>query len=940
MTKPLQTKKRKHPKGVPTPGTWRIWILPAAVSTLLSLAPSFLFGQGDGPQEERFIRDNYGLPVSDAAETTLSGEYLRKLHPTDLLRALELADPSLCGFDPDQGSDPNAVPQSLSLQGTRSFAWNLSQADALPLVIVDGHSESMDRLSDFDMQRIESVTLLKNASATALLGVRAGQGAILIRTRTPEAHRLQLTYRFDGMFQKASLRNFDLMDAAQKLDWEKSTGAYDGNEALYDQRMADVRANGSTDWLNRPVRTSFSHRHRVSVDGGDSSLRYRGVLYLNPVKGVMKGSERKSYGGSAFIGYTTRSFQISNELNVDLFDAGESTAGAILEWARMDPYYVATDGRGVPYDVLGSGTFSEQGSPLYEMSLNSFAEDKIARVNNNLTVRWKIDSRFSIAGQFNLTHDYDRRSEFVSPSSLVYRGYTADEATKVGSYRIRRNELKSYQERIWADYRQEWNRHSLRASLGMEIYSATYTDNSFRGTGISSDHMDYVSFAQYYAEERPEGVEMAERVLSGYGTLSWNFDQKLFVDLSGRLDRSSRLAPEKRTAGSYGITARYDLRRSFLPESDFISRLSLSAGYGATAGYQFDYAQVNPLYAYDFDNPYLNGLGSSDYSEGLVTLFHSNVYNPALRWKTTRSAHIGIDGRFGPIDLTLKYYNSLSKNLMTVESQSPVFGSEIRYTNRGAIRNSGVEFAVAATILNNRNGVDLTLFVNGVANRSRITALPDYSSDLFLAQVLAEGSCVGMVRGDAADGIYVLPSAGIDPDTGRELFYSRDGSLTDTPQSSDLVFEGSRTPKLRGRFGATAAWRNLDLGVVFAYSLRGTYYDIYTQQAVDWASTADNVPTAALDKWSPSHPDAAFQGGDNPSHYASSRFVSKRNTLSLASVRVGYAFPKKIAAAMRMQGLKVSLTCDDVWFVSSVKTPRSLYYPYASSFILSLQATF
>ena len=124
MTKPLQTKKRKHPKGVPTPGTWRIWILPAAVSTLLSLAPSFLFGQGDGPQEERFIRDNYGLPVSDAAETTLSGEYLRKLHPTDLLRALELADPSLCGFDPDQGSDPNAVARRMRCR------WSLSTATA------------------------------------------------------------------------------------------------------------------------------------------------------------------------------------------------------------------------------------------------------------------------------------------------------------------------------------------------------------------------------------------------------------------------------------------------------------------------------------------------------------------------------------------------------------------------------------------------------------------------------------------------------------------------------------------------------------------------------------------------------------------------------------------------------------------------------------------
>ena len=99
------------------------------------------------------------------------------------------------------------------------------------------------------------------------------------------------------------------------LDWEKSTGAYDGNEALYDQRMADVRANGSTDWLNMPVRTSFSHRHRVSVDGGDSSLRYRGVLYLNPVKGVMKGSERKSYGGSSSDIRPDRSRSLTNSMS-------------------------------------------------------------------------------------------------------------------------------------------------------------------------------------------------------------------------------------------------------------------------------------------------------------------------------------------------------------------------------------------------------------------------------------------------------------------------------------------------------------------------------------------------------------------------------------------------------------------------------------------------
>lgn len=940
MTKPLQTKKRRSPDAVPVLRVLRPWILPTVVSTLLSLHPSLLFGQGDMPQSPLFIRDNYGQPVSNASETTFSGEMLRRLHPTDLLRALELADPSLSGFDSDNGDDLNSPPRLLDVQGVRSFAWNLSGADDLPLIIVDGHSESIERLHDFDMQRIESVSLIKNAAASALFGVRAGQGAIVIRTRTPDAHRLQLTYNFDGTFQKASLRHFDLMDAAQKLDWEKSMGAYDGNEALYDQRMADVKANGSTDWLDMPVRTSFSHRHRVSVDGGDSSLRYRGVLYMSPAKGVMKGSNRKSYGASAFIGYTTRSLQISNELSADLVDADESTAGAIFQWARMNPYYRPADSRGVPFDILGGETFSEQESPLYEMSLKSFAEDKISRVNNNFTIRWQIDKRFSIAGQFNLTHDYDRRSEFVSPSSLVYRDYTADETEQIGSYRILRNQLKSYQERVWADYRLEQGRHNLRASLGMEIHSATYTDNSFRGTGISSDHMDYVSFAQYYADERPEGSEIAERVLSGYGTVSWSYDDRLFVDLSGRLDKSSRLAPENRTAGSYGVSALYDLRKSLFAGSELVGRLNVSAGYGASAGYQFDYGAANPLYAYAFDNPYLNGMGSYDFSEGLVSLNLMNFYNPALRWKTTRSANVAVSGRVATVDLSVKYYHMLTDNLMTVEARNPALGSESRYTNQGAIRNSGVEFSVVAGILRNRNGVDLTLFASGVANRSRITELPDYSAGLFNGQAFDEGSCYGMVQGDATDGIYALRSAGIDPDSGRERFYLKDGSVSENPQSDDRVFLGSMTPKLRGRFGATAAWRNVDLAVIFAYSLRGTYYDLYTQQAVDWAGIEDNVPTAALGKWSPDNRDAAFQGVENPSHYASSRFVSKRNTLSLASLRVGYAFPKKIAATMRMQGLKVSLTCDDIWFVSSVKTPRSLYYPYASSFILSLQATF
>lgn len=946
MTKPLQTKERRLPGGISAVRLLRPLAFPAVVSVMLSMSPSPVFGQGNTPGHEEFVRDNCRTGSATAAEAGYSGEELRRLHPTDLLRALQLIDPSICGTDPDEryGSDPNAVPAAMSLQGIRSLIWGMSDADARPLVIVDGHSESFDRLKDFDMQRIASVALLKNATATALYGVRAGQGVIVITTKVPETHPLRLTYNFDGTFQRAGMRAFDLMDAGQKLDWEKRMGAYDGNDALYQQRMADVKANGSTDWLDMPLRTSFSHRHRVSVYGGDSSLRYRGVLYMNPVKGVMKGSKRTMYGASAFIGYTTRKLEISNELGVDMADASESTYGPMSAWAQMNPYYAPADERGVPYDILGEGTFSEQGSPLYETSLNSFAENKIARVNNNLTLRWKIDEHFSVAGQFNLTHDYDKRSEFTSPQSLVYKDYGIDEIDQKGSYRILRNRLESYQEKVWADYRLERERHTLRATLGMEVYSATMTDDAFRGVGMSSDHMDYISFAQRYAAERPEGTKTYERVLSGYGMVSWSLDQTLFVDLAGRVDKSSMLAPDKRTAGSYSLTAAYDLKKALLPNSGLIGRLMLTAGYGSTAGYQFDYGFVNPIYAYNIDNPYLNGMGENksgiDYSKGLVSFYNMNVYNPALKWKTTRNVNVGVGGRISTVDIAVKYYNSLSKDLLTLEEQNVAFGSGFRYANSGAIRNSGLEFSVAAGILRDRSGLDLTLFAKGVVNRSKITELPDYSATTFNSVTFEYGYHYGMAEGDAADGIYALRSAGIDPATGKEQFYLRDGSKSFTPTAEDMEYQGSMTPKLRGTFGLTAAYRNFDFAAVFSYSLGGKFYDLYTQQAVDLAGYGNNVPAAAEGKWNASNTDAVYQGLDNSGGYASTRFVSKRNTLSLSSLRIGYAFPKKIASAMRMQGLKVSLTCDDLWYTSSVKSPRSLYYPYASSFILSLQATF
>ena len=197
-----------------------------------------------------------------------------------------------------------------------------------------------------------------------------------------------------------------------------------------------------------------------------------------------------------------------------------------------------------------------------------------------------------------------------------------------------------------------------------------------------------------------------------------------------------------------------------------------------------------------------------------------------------------------------------------------------------------------------------------------------------------------MACGNAADGLYALPSAGINAETGQEEYYLRDGSVSSTPTAADLVYMGSTTPKLRGTFGLTGAVRNVDFGVVFSYSLGGKYYNYYEQQLIDLAGAGVNVPLAALDKWCTSRTDATYQGIEAPLDYASSRFVYTRNTFSISSLRVGYTFSERIARKLYMRGLKLNFTCDNLLYSSSVKAIHGYYYPYATSFILSLQATF
>lgn len=949
MLKLLLMKKRKYPGDGRATLCERLLLSAGGILLVLFAAT----GSGYAQRTEANVEDRSTKGAS--MTSSYSGEMLRRLHPTNLLRALQIIDPSIYNGDTYEtnGNDPNAVSSQIELQGRRAFAVNRempsqSSLDIAPLVVVDGHYESMDRLHDMDIHRIESVTILKDASATAIYGVKAGNGAIVITTTIPADRELRLTYDFSGTFQKADMSSFDFMDATQKLDWEKSLGMYNGKESLYNERVQSVKENGSTDWVKMPLRTSFSHKHRIMVDGGGESMRYRAVVYAEPGNnGVMKGSNRDLYGTSIYVGYIGSKVEVTNELRVDIVDAAHSNYGTMSEWCNVNPYYAAFEDRGEPFDILGEGTFNQQGSPMYEASLKSYNEVYDTRINDNLNARWNFAEDFSLRGQFSLTKDINKQSRFVSPNSLIFKDYTIDEAEYIGQYSILRDKLTAFQEKLWVDYDYACGDNAVHALIGAEAYASTRLVDSYTGVGMSSNHMDYISFAQRYLPgARPQGGKYFERMLSGYALVQWAYADRLYIDLSGRLDKSSLLAPNKRTAGSYGINAAYNLKNTrWLEDSGVVGDLKVSVGYGNTAGHQFVYSQVNPIYGYYIDNSYLNGLGKytnidKNYAEGLVSLNRQNYFNPDLKWKSSKTIDAGVQAKISVIDLNVRYYNTLTGNLISMEQQGAYYGSTYKYANGGEVRNSGVEFSVGARVLQRKDGLNLNLFFNGVVNKNELVSSPDLNSSMFNQIALDSNSSMQMVQGNAVDGIYVFRSAGIDPQTGEESFMTKNGSPLTEVDYREMDYVGSATPKLRGSFGLNANYRNFDFGMVFDCSLGGKYYNLYEQSYIDKASAYGNVPVDAAQKWTPTNKNAKYQGINSDVALPSSRFVYTRNVFSLSSIHLGYSFNESVANKLYMKGLKLGLNCNDLFYSSSVDATRGLMYPYSRSFIVTLQAIF
>ena len=257
---------------------------------------------------------------------------------------------------------------------------------------------------DLSMDRIASVTILKDAASTAIYGAKAANGVVVVETKVPQGGRLRLSYNGSFEISFADLTDYNLMNAAEKLEFERLAGNFKSNiadnqelkEVRYNKLLGNVLRGVDTYWLSEPIRTGFNQRHNLYVEGGNEQFRYGFGGSYNKIQGVMKSSTRDIFSGNLDLLYRVGKLTFSNKLSVDV-TKHDNPVVPFSEYAHANPYYPKRTADGAvekwleyKEDEMSATDASEiVGNPLWNAALNSYDKSEMFGVRNNFNLEYR-----------------------------------------------------------------------------------------------------------------------------------------------------------------------------------------------------------------------------------------------------------------------------------------------------------------------------------------------------------------------------------------------------------------------------------------------------------------------------------------------------------------------------------------------------------------------
>jgi TonB-linked SusC/RagA family outer membrane protein len=815
-----------------------------------------------------------------------------------------------------------------------------------PLLIVDGLK--VDNIRYLDPSMIESMEVLKDAASAAIYGAQAGNGVVLITTKTGAANNGTAHVSYNGRFTLQSLgKKADIFGAADYIDYQ----SYIGNitQELLDQN--GYKKGFENNWYDSVFQPSWSKQHGVTFQGGNNKGHFFTSLNYLDDDGIVVGKKDIYNRLTAQINADYQFFKwfgVTSNISLEKYQRKSVSSGygsLLNSVVSIDPltpaYYSKIEdtpvdmqahyaaGDPIPRDPLHNNDFYGTSKFLQEATGNPlFQRDKSDSNSSNINIRGVLAGNFTpikgltVTSRFGYSIGSSNSHSWSEPYWLT--GMASDSNYSISA---NVNSSWSYQWENFANYVFSIGKSTFGAMAGMS-YIESHSDNasiSVTGPDILKDYAENFRYIGYLNNTETPSVGNTPSMsaqLSYFGRLQYNYDNRYNVQVNFRADAydSSKLSKQARWGYFPSVSAGWTIsNESFFKDNvsrDAISFLKFRGSWGvngnisALGSYQYSTSIAKNGQWYQFDPALGNGLRT-------YGSMPSGLANPDLKWETSEQYDFGIDARFLRDRLTFGFdwYKKLTHDLLISVSPLPEIGVSSTTVNAGKVLNTGLEFELGwkDNVGDFSYGIsaNLSTLHNEVlevhALKSRITNDP--------VSGLNEKVSTAFEAGYPIWYFYGFEYAGVDQETGAPLYYDKDGNKVNTVSDNDKKYLGEGIPSLTYGVTVNLAWKGFDL-VVFGTGAAGN--EIYNLMV-----SADRPKTNSLNTyWKSSWGNPAVNKADAKypdmkrvaqswDFYSSSAAIFNGSYFKLKQIQLGYTFPRVLTQKVFVSDLRLFVSLDD-----------------------------
>ena len=915
------------------------------------------------------------------SSATFTNKELKMIGNSNVLESLKTLDPSFAIIENnDFGSDPNHLP-NIEIRGKTSVIGLTEEYNTdpnQPLFILDGFESTLATISDLSMDRVQSITVLKDAAATAIYGSKAANGVVVVETKAPEAGQLRLNYTGNLNFTFADLSDYNLMNAEEKLQFELLSGLYqswgpDGylgsveQERKYNMRLQEVRRGVDTYWMNEPLRFATTHKHNLFLEGGDGVMRYGVGVSYGKTQGVMKGSDRDVLNGNVRLIYRKGRVAFTNSLNVD-YTRAERESVSFKRFAQTNPYYRKTDENGEPVKVLESFSYFDINTfriinenvygPFYDLSNTNFDRTHTLGITNNFEADWRVIDELRIRARIGVNKSNEQAEKFSSPFNSEFVG---KEDNEKGAYTESEKHVFGYDGDLSVTYGKLLaERHMVNAVAGMRFTQSTSNLNGYTMRGFIDDEFSNPSFAQEYNPDKKVYQDVKKRTASYYVNLGYAYDNRYLLDANWRADGASIFGVNKLFTNTWSVGLGWNIHNEhFLEGAGWLDMLKLRVSYGTLGNNATStFYMYQPLYAsanYVLGNAVASGLAQT------------TLANPNLTWETTHMTNIGLD--YGLFDHRLSgsvdVFNRLTTDILISLPAPLEHGtSAVPNQNAGKVRNRGIDFDISW--FDHIGSMTYSLGFHMGYVRNKVTKFQGKVPSINGVYKLQEGKpinqlyvmSVDRIVRDQSDLDYVQSLVDKNPDyfatyqrpeLGDFLYAdaNHDGNL----DANDRIEIGNGdSPAFTFGSNIGISWKGFDFSMLLQGVGKHKVY--YNNQAFRFVT----VMGQSLNKditdhaWTPENPynskyPRLRNNANSKNNIASDALVFNASYLRCKNIQLGYTLPSHISEKFFVENLKIYTSIDNLFTLTDFpgldpEIAAGVGYPQLRQYSVGINVTF